>query len=47
VKVRDPGVFVSTLKRKARSAGGEVVELPTQLRLSQFDHCSGEYVKKP
>ena len=47
VKVRGPGWFVSTLKRKAASAGGEVVELPTKLRLSQFDHSSGEYVKKP
>jgi hypothetical protein len=42
-----PGWFVSTLKRKAASAGGEVVELPTKLRLSQFDHSRGEYVKKP
>src|SRR5215475_8186215 len=40
-------MLVSTLKRKAVSAGGEVVELPTKLRLSQFDHWSGEYVKKP
>ena len=47
VKVRGPGWFVSTLRRKAASAGGEVVELPTKLRLSQFDHSSGEYVKKP
>jgi hypothetical protein len=47
VKVRGPGWFVSTLRRKAASAGGEVVELATKLRLSQFDHSSGEYVKKP
>src|SRR5215831_2007241 len=47
VKVRGPGWFVSTLKHKAASAGGEVMELATKLHLSQFDHSSGEYVKKP
>ena len=48
VKVRAPGLFVSTLRRKAVSAGAAVVELPTRTaRLSQFDHSTGEYVKKP
>jgi hypothetical protein len=47
VKVRAPGLFVSILRRKAASAGAEIVDLPTTTtRLSQFDHSTREYVKK-
>jgi putative transposase len=46
-KVRAPGMFVSLLKRKAESAGGKVVELNTRkLKMSQYDHVSGQCVKK-
>jgi putative transposase len=48
VKVRAPGMLVSTLERKAKAAGGELIEIPTwNTRLSQFDHTTGQYVKKP
>lgn len=48
VKVRAPGAFVSLLKRRAENAGGKLIELPTwRLRMSQFDHVSGIYAKKP
>ena len=48
VKVRAPGALVERLKRRAESAGGKLEELNTRrLRMSQFDHVSGEYVKKP
>jgi hypothetical protein len=48
VKVRAPGMLVSTLERKAKAAGGEVVQVPTwNTRLSQFDHTTKQYVKKP
>lgn len=48
VKVRAPGMFVSMLIRKAESAGGEITEIRTQhTKLSQFDHTTGKYVKKP
>ena len=47
-KVRASGMFVSTLIRKAESAGGKVVELNTQrLKMSQYDHQSGVCTKKP
>lgn len=48
VKNRAPGAFIELLTRKAESAGGEVVELHTwRLRMSQYDHVAGAYVKKP
>ena len=48
VKVRAPGMFVSMLLRKAESAGGTITEINTRkTRLSQFDHTTGIYVKKP
>lgn len=47
-KVRGAGAFLITLSRKAEAAGGSVTEFSTRTtRLSQFDHMSGEYVKKP
>ena len=47
-KVRASGMFVSTLIRKAESAGGRVVELNTQkLKMSQYDHQTGVCTKKP
>ena len=48
VQRRGPSLFVSMLKRKAASAGAQVIEFATRTtRLSQLDHKSGEYVRKP
>lgn len=48
VKVRAPGMFIDMLRRKAENAGGELVELATwRLKLSQYDHVSRTYEKKP
>jgi transposase len=47
-KVRAPGTFIAALRRKAEAAGGELVEFSAyRTRLSQFDHTTGTYVKKP
>jgi hypothetical protein len=47
-KVRGPGLFVETLRRKVKVCGGTVVEFNTyRTRLSQFDHTTGRYTKKP
>src|SRR5580700_3296056 len=41
-------MLISMLQRKAASAGGGVIEIKTRhTRLSQFDHTTGEYIKKP
>jgi putative transposase len=41
-------MLVSMLRRKAASAGGEMIEINTRTtRLSQFDHTAGEYIEKP
>ncbi|WP_018290218.1 hypothetical protein [Verrucomicrobium sp. 3C] len=48
VKVRAPGMWVERIRRKAESAGGGFNEIdPRKTRLSQFDHTTGQYVKKP
>lgn len=48
VMKRAPGAFVEHLKRKAESAGGKVIELNTwALKMSQYDHCTDTYTKKP
>ena len=48
VKNRAPGYFINHLKRKAESAGGRVVELNTRkLKMSQYNHVTDSYVKKP
>ena len=48
IKVRAPGMMISTLQRKAESAGGGMIEIKTRhTRLSQFDHTTGDYIKKP
>ena len=48
VKNRAPGYFINHLKRKAESAGGQVIELNTRLlKMSQYNHVSGGYEKKP
>jgi putative transposase len=48
VKVRAPGMLISQLRRKAEGAGGGMVEInPRKTALSQFDHTTAEYVKKP
>lgn len=47
IKVKAPATFIAGLKRKAESAGGQLHELNTwRLRMSQYDHLSGEYRKK-
>lgn len=47
-KVRASGLFVQLLMRKAESAGASVVELDTgKLKMSQYDHVSGQYTGKP
>lgn len=47
IKVKAPATFIAGLKRKAESAGGQLVELNTwSLKMSQYDHLSGEYNKK-
>lgn len=48
VKVRAPGRFVSMLTRKAVRAGGSVEAVsPWKTRLSQYDHTTDTYTKKP
>ncbi|MDO3377172.1 hypothetical protein [Geoalkalibacter halelectricus] len=48
VKVKAPGLFLQILRRKAESAGGEVRDLNTRtLKMSQYDHPTGQYRKKP
>ncbi len=48
VKARAPGTFVTLLRRKAESAGGEIVDLHTwSLKMSQYDHPTETYTKKP
>lgn len=45
---RAPSMFVSTMTRKAESAGGCVETIPTWTsKLSQFCHVCGNYTKKP
>ena len=48
VKVRAPGAFVDMLSRKVKAAGGTLIKINTfKTALSQFDHTTGEFVKKP
>ncbi len=48
VGFRAPGAFVERLKRKAESAGAEVIEFPTRTtRLSQTCHNCGSVEPKP
>ncbi len=48
VKVRAPGMLIATLHRKAERAGGAMIGIdPRKTSLSQFDHTTGEYVRKP
>jgi len=48
VKVRAPGMFVEQLRRKAESAGGKLIDLHTwSLKMSQYDHITQNYTKKP
>jgi hypothetical protein len=47
-KVRGAGMFIGVLSNKLAAAGGTLIEFATRTTcLSQFDHESGEYVKKP
>ena len=48
VKVRAPGTFVDMLSRKVKAAAGTLINInPFKTALSQFDHTTGEFVKKP
>ena len=48
IRARAPGLFVTMLRRKAESAGGAVIQFQTRsTRLSQYDHRSRSYLKKP
>jgi len=48
VKVRAPGMQMQIIRRKAERAGGGTVDIVTRTtRLSQYDHSTGQYVKKP
>lgn len=48
VKVRAPGMFIEQLRRKAESADGQFVDLHTwSLKMSQYDHITQTYTKKP
>ena len=48
VGVRAPGLFFDRLRRKAEAVGGGIVSIPTwKAKLSQFDHASGDCVRKP
>lgn len=48
VQFRAPGLFMSLLRRKAESAGGQVYEFSTrETKLSQYCHLCGKYTKKP
>lgn len=45
---RAPAMFIALLKRKAESVGGSVIEFSThKTKLSQVDHTTGLYTKKP
>ncbi len=46
--VRAPGMFAARLKQKMTEAGGDVLEFsPFEEKLSQLDHQTGQYQKKP
>jgi hypothetical protein len=46
-KVRDAGIFVSTLARKLAAAGGQLIEFGTRNTcLSQFNYVDGTLTKK-
>jgi putative transposase len=48
VGVRAPGFFQSGLERKLKTLGGDFVGITTQTtKLSQYDHTTDTYVKKP
>jgi hypothetical protein len=48
VKTRAPGDFMETLRRKAERTGGALYEVDTwNLKLSQYDHPTNTYKKKP
>ena len=55
VNIRAPGMFFQELARKAESAGGEVLEFPTRLKVKGTETCvglssycvCGEHRKKP
>jgi hypothetical protein len=48
VKLRAPGLFMEMLRRKAERTGGVLHEVDTwNLKLSQYDHWTDTYKKKP
>lgn len=47
-RVHAPGAFVAALSRKVEAAGGALIEINTfKTALSQLDHTTGEFIKKP
>jgi hypothetical protein len=47
VGLRAPGTFLAILRRKAASAGGRVIEFPTETtKLSSICHCCGTVTEK-
>ncbi len=47
-KVRGCGSFLAILRYKTKRAGGQLIEFKTSTTcLSQFDHTTGDYLKKP
>lgn len=48
MKATAPASFMAKLRRKAENAGGGVVEFNARkYKLSQYDHTTNDYVKKP
>lgn len=48
MKATAPASFMNKVHRKAESAGGGLTNFnPSRYRLSQFDHTTGDFVKKP
>ena len=46
IRNRCPGYFQSQAEMKFTSTGGRYLEVPYGYRASQYDHTSGEYVKR-
>ena len=48
MKATAPGTFIEKLRRKAENAGGALIEFNARThKLSQRDHTTGDFVKKP
>ena len=48
MKVMAPGMFMNKVNRKAKNAGGSLIEFNAgRHKLSQYDHTIGDFKKKP